>query len=70
MTSKKANHRTYSVRKTSGKVLSSTLYTYVRRSNSDWVRMESRKIGIPYSVFVDRLLTHVRTGQKRPFKVA
>lgn len=42
------------------KVLSRTLYTYVRPVNDNFVRTQARKKKVPYSVFLDRLITHAR----------
>lgn len=71
MTSKtKPSPRSYSFRKPRGKVLAATLYTYVRKQNNDWVRAQSRKLGVPYSVFVDQLLTRARTGARPMVRAA
>lgn len=43
------------------KVLSKTLYTYVRPVNDKWVRARARRAKMAYSTFLDHILTSLRT---------
>lgn len=42
------------------KILTATLYTYVRPVNSTWVRREAKKKGVSYSQFIDQMLERAR----------
>lgn len=55
MATKKKTHRG-----AKNKVLNTTLYTYVRRVNRAWVLTQARRKKVPYSVFVDRLISNAR----------
>lgn len=49
------------------KVLTKTLYTYVRPLNDEWVRKTYKKQGFSsYSEFLDATITKMRSGQIKP----
>lgn len=45
------------------KTLAHTLYTYVGGDNNKWVRTQAKKIGLPYSKFLNEILTGMRVGK-------
>lgn len=45
------------------KTLAHTLYTYVGGDNNRWVRTQAKKIGLPYSKFLNEILTGMRVGK-------
>lgn len=46
------------------KVLTKTLYTYVRPANNDWVRKNYKKLGFTsYSDFLDTTIGQMRDGK-------
>lgn len=45
------------------KSLAFTLYTYVGGDNNKWVRTQAKKIGLPYSKFLNEILTGMRVGK-------
>jgi hypothetical protein len=58
---KKTTHRKKTItRGAPNKLLSRTLYTYVRPVNDRWVRTQARKRGVAYSVLLDRIISHAR----------
>lgn len=38
------------------KYLTNVLYTYVKPTNDKYIRARAKKLGIPYSLYVDRLI--------------
>ncbi len=42
------------------KVLTATLYTYVKPENSKWVRLAAKKKGVSYSQFLDEMIARAR----------
>jgi hypothetical protein len=42
------------------KILTATLYTYVRPETAKWVRTQARKSHMPYSLYMDQLITQAR----------
>lgn len=57
---KKIKAKAASIKK---KVLAHTLYTYVGIENNSWVRTQAKKIGLPYSKFLNEILTGMRVGK-------